>query len=177
MSRWPEPHDALLDLPQAQFGEYLRTVYARMARFVGADARVAEIGVRPEDRGVISREIIPHAVFLAVDRDPVRARACGGMAADVLETPVRADVILSTAVLHHTAEENIPRLLRNLRAPLLMFSGPSADTHAPYGDHLWHLEPDKLRAWLRTLGYDVHAERIGMTEPFCEVLVVATRTA
>lgn len=167
-----------MTLPHERYGpEYLgAVVYPRMAEFVPPAARIVEIGVRPEDRGVLSREIIPHAAFMPVDRDPARAEACGGMVVDVLQTPIRADVIISTCVLHHTDEHDIPQLLRNLRAPLLMFSGPNA-TVLPtlFGDHRWHLKAAKLAGWLAELGYRVEVEPIGLTEPFSELLVIARR--
>jgi hypothetical protein len=172
--------DALMTLPHWRYApEYLAgVVYPRMAAHVGPDARVVEIGCREDGRGVLSRAIIPHASFTVVDRDPVRTWKCGGVTMDVLAAPITgADAILSTAVLHHTAEADIPRLLGNLRAPLLMFTGPNAADHAPYGDHVWHLDERQLRAWLDALGYTVTIEPIGLTEPFCELFVVARRRA
>jgi hypothetical protein len=95
---------------------------------------------------------------------------------DALTQRIRADVILSTCVLHHPPEQVVPTLLANLCAPLLMFTGPNAETHAPYGDHAWHLEADKLQVWLSDLGYEVTFEPIGLTAPFCELFVVARQT-
>lgn len=163
--------DRLVTLPHDRYGEYLVTVYRRMAEYVPPDAVVLEIGAR-HDRGVLSRPIIPHAEFYAIDRDPER----GDVTLDVLEAPVEADVILSTCVLHHTPEEDVPRLLANLRAPLLMFSGPNIEVMPDlFGDHAWHIEVAKLTGWLADLGYTVRSSRIGLSEPLAEVLVVAER--
>ncbi len=161
-----------MTLPHRLFWTYLVKVYERMAREIPPDANVLEVCTRTY-RGVMTPELIPCRHFVAVDRDDQRP----GFTVDVLEEPVSADAIISTAILHHTDEENIPRLLANLRAPLLLFNGPTADTHEPYGDHRWHLEESKLRRWLGELGYSMTWERIGLTEPLCEALVVARRPA
>lgn len=153
------------------YKDYLRVMYARMGTLVPPDGVVIEIGARIV-RGVETPNIIPHRYFMAIDRNPDRP----GINLDVLRTPVYADVILSTCVLHHTAKEDIPRLLANLRAPLLMFTGPTADTHDPYGDHLWHLEEKPLRRWLKDLGYTMTWERSGLSEPKAEAFVVARRS-
>lgn len=152
------------------YRDYLRVMYARMGQIVPPNGVVIEIGARAV-RGVETPNFIPHRYFMAIDRDPSRP----GVTLDVLHTPVYGDVILSTCVLHHTAKENIPRLLGNLRAPLLMFTGPTADTHEPYGDHLWHLEEKPLRRWLKDLGYTMTWEPSGLTEPKLEAFVVARK--
>lgn len=159
-----------MTLPHRVFWTYLVRVYERMAREIPPTATVLEVGTRTW-RGTMTPELIPCRHFVAVDKDETRP----GFTVDVLEDPVSADAILSTCLLHHTAEADIPRALANLHAPLLLFSGPSAETHQPYGDHRWHLEESKLRGWLAELGYAMTWERFGLTEPFCEALVVARR--
>ena len=166
--------DALLTLPHARYGpEYLgAVVYPLMARYVPADADVLEVGARPEDRGVLSRPIIPHRRFRTVDRDPRR----GELVVDVTRDTIQADVILSTCVLHHTPWEEVPRLLSHLWAPLLMFTGPNvAVVPALFGDHRWHLDGVALTSWLLALGYSVETRRIGLTAPFSELFVRAWR--
>lgn len=165
-----EVADELFRLPMEQFWRYLHRVYDRMALEVDPDALVLEVGTRIF-RGIVTPRRIACRYFIALDRDESRP----GLTVDVLERPVYADVILSTCLLHHTPEADVPRALKNLRAPLLMFSGPTADTHAPYGDHQWHLEPAKLQGWLGDLGYSMTFERFGMTEPYCEAVVIARR--
>lgn len=164
--------DALFEFSTELYGAvWLPRLYSRMAREVPAGSHVMEVGTR-SFRGIITPWYVPHARFTPVDRDPHRP----GLSVDVLRTPVEADVILSTCVLHHTPEHLVPQLLGNLRAPLLLLSGPNAETHDPYGDHEWHLDRRKLDRWLRVLDYCMTWERVGMTEPFCEALVIARRT-
>lgn len=165
--------DALVTLRHDLYGQYLKKVYQRMATFVPSDASIIEVGVRPksEDRGVISRQVIPHRTFVGVDRDPKR----GELVRDVMHDAVKADVIISTCLLHHTSKNMVPRVLVNLQAPLLMLSGPNGAVLTElFGDHRWHLEEAFLRAWLEDLGYQVECERIGLSEPLSEILVIAT---
>lgn len=165
--------DALVTLQHNRYGEYLEHVYTKMAAHVPPDADIIEIGAR-HDRGVISKRVIPHKWFMAVDRN----RRRGDLCIDVLETPLKAGVILSTCVLHHTPECDIPRLLDNLKAPLLMFSGPNAQVMTElFGDHQWHIDTDKLTGWLTERGYTSTWERIGLSELLCEVLIVARACA
>jgi len=151
---------------------YLEMVYRRMSLHVPPQADVIEVGVRPEDRGVVSRRIIPHRSFRTVDRDSRR----GEIVKDVLRESVSADVIISTCVLHHTPEDLVPKLLANLHAPVLLLSGPNANVLPKlFGDHQWHIEREKLVDWLNALDYNVSWRPSGLSEPLSEVLVVATR--
>ena len=179
--------DALMTLPHNRYGQYLQHVYRKMAAHVPLTADVIEVGVRPEDRGVLSRLIVPHHRFTCVDRDQERAHAAANvrfhtnspradpLVVDVLDTPIEADVIISTCILHHTPEKHIRRLLHNLCAPILLLSGPNASVMTElFGDHEWHIDIGKLIMWLNEVGYtDVTWESIGLSEPLCEVLVVA----
>jgi len=161
--------DELIDLPHKRYGEYLRLVYSEMAKHVPPDANIIEIGAR-HDRGVISKEVIPHKTFTTVDKDPKR----GDIHCDVLVNHLFADVILSTCLLHHTRECDLHCALSHLHAPLMMFSGPNAKVMTElFGDHQWHLEVNKLSRVLGGLGYDFLDWRpIGMSEPLCELLVI-----
>lgn len=168
-----ELQDALVTLPHKRYGEYLAKVYAKMAEHIPASSHVIEIGTRREDRGVISRKMLPYRIFETLDKNPSRAE----LVADIRTTTIRADVILSTCILHHLAEDEVPMALRHMEAPVLLFSGPSkAVLPELFGDHKWHLEPDKLIDWLNDLGFKrFHIEPIGMTEPYCERFIAATR--
>ncbi len=169
--------DALMTAGMANYRKYLQTVvYPTMAKYVKAKGRVVEVGVRPGlqgDRGVVSPAIIPHTTFIGVDRNPDRSKVVH----DVLTTPLKADVILSTCVLHHTREQDVPAVLANLQAPLLLLSGPNAAVLRDlFGDHLWHLEVGKLKGWLLELGYNwIRREPLGLSLPLSELLVVARR--
>lgn len=159
--------DALVTLPHERYGEYLEIVYSKMAAHVPPDSNVVEVGAR-HDRGAISKRLIPHKTFVAADRN----RRRGDITVDVLEDHLYADVILSTCVLHHTKEQDIPKVLEHLHAPILMFSGPNVEVLPElFGDHQWHIDVTKLIVWLK--GYEVSWERIGISEPFCEVMVIA----
>ena len=165
--------DALITLPHEYYGQYLEQVYLWMAQYVPPNANVMEVGVRPEDRGVISRRIIPHRSFIGVDRRPDR----GELVLDVLQAPIRADVIISTCVLHHTPRSSITRLLAHLNAGVLLFSGPNAAVLPELiGDHQWHIEVPILVRWLEQAGYRVTWEPSGLSEPRCEVVVAAVST-
>jgi len=163
--------DALIEGDMATYGEYLETVYRKMATYLPHDhANIIEVGCRPHDRGVISPRVIPHKTFLCVDKNPKRSP----LALDVLLQGVYADVILSTCVLHHTPVEHVPLLLTRLHAPLLMFSGPNVRVlPALFGDHKWHINAEHLAGWLGRLGYDCVWQSIGLTEPLCEIFFVA----
>jgi len=165
--------DELITLPHNRYGEYLEYVYNRMVQWVGSGAHVMEVGVRPTDRGVLSRRIIPHITFRTVDR---RASRRPDLVCDVLKAPIQTDVIISTCILHHTAEKDIPLLLSNLRAPILLLTGPNvAVMKNLIGDHKWHIAEDLLRGWLEDLGYTVRFFPSGLSIPYCELLVVAEK--
>ncbi len=161
--------DELITLAHKRYGEYLTKVYSRMADFIPDDSDIVEIGAR-EDRGVISREILKYRTFLSVDKDPLR----GDMTMDALHEDITSDVIISTCLLHHTAEEDIPQVLSHLKADVLLLSGPNIKVMPElFGDHLWHIEIDKLRYWLEQLGFAVEWESSGLSEPHAELLVIA----
>ena len=165
--------DELITLPHNRYGEYLVYVYNRMVPWVGTEAHVMEVGVRPTDRGVLSRKIIPHALFTTVDKD---RRRWPDVVRDVLQTSVTADIIISTCILHHTAEEDIPLLLSNLQAPILLLSGPNVAVMKDLiGDHKWHIDGRLLRGWLEDLGYKARFFASGLSIPYCELLVVAEK--
>ena len=61
-----------------------------------------------------------------------------------------------------------------LHAPVLLFSGPNVEVLPDlFGDHQWHFDIGKLTGWLEERRYKVTYERIGMSEPFCELFVAA----
>lgn len=168
-----ELQDALVTLPHKRYGEYLEKVYAKMAKYIDSTDHVVEIGTRREDRGKISRKMLPYRIFETLDKNPSRAE----LVADIRNTPIRADVILSTCILHHLEEDEVPMALRNMEAPVLLFSGPTKEALPElFGDHRWHIEPNKLIDWLDDLGYRTfNIERIGMSRPYCEVFISASR--
>lgn len=167
-----ELQDELVTLPHNEYWRYLIRVYGAMTEHIPPNSHLIEIGTR-HDRGVLSKEILPYSKFETVDKNPKRA----GRSVDVRNVKISADVILSTCLLHHTAEEEIPSMLRNLDAPILLFSGPSKEAlPGLFGDHKWHIETHKLIDWLHNIGYrNFTVDKIGMSEPYCEVFVAAKK--
>ncbi len=123
----------------------LMPVYRLANEYIRSTDTVVEVCVR-EDRGAISRQYFKCQEFICVDRDAERVQiAGGGVVADVLVDPLPAsDVTLTTALLHHTAPEQLPLLMANLCKGTrrnLLISGPDVRKQPSlYADHLWHLE-------------------------------------
>jgi len=170
--------DDLLEAPMLEYANYLEFVYRKMAAHTTHDDSVMEVCTR-HDRGVISPVVIPFRKFLLVDRDPTRP----GFTLDAItdELP-ECDVLLSTALLHHTPPKQLPALFRNLAKSVnrtLMFSGPSVEMMPDLiGDHEYHIDiPDIAR--LGTInGFDLlRVERVGLSHPYSEVLLVFEREA
>jgi len=162
--------DELMTAPMERYGEYLQQVYKRMADFIDG-GRVMEICTR-HDRGVLSPPLIPHSKFILVDATRNRP----GLTLDAVSDELpECDVVISTAILHHTPETWIPALLRNLArtgASKMIFTGPSAEIEPEvYGDHRYHLEIEGLTKHAESCGFSVFSEPIGLTEPYCELLV------
>ena len=156
--------------------DYLRSVYEKMAEYTTDVDHVTEVCTR-HDRGVISREIIPHAYWTNIDRDPKRP----GMTLDVLEgrIPV-SDVLISTAVLHHTPPEDIGRLLNRLCDSvrrLVILSGPCVRALPElFGDHLYHIDGAEVCGHAHNADFRLRSSRmVGLSEPYSEILLVFER--
>jgi len=167
--------DDLLHCSMARYADYLRIVYRKMGAWIDPENTVAEICIR-HDRGVISREIIECASFEGVDLNPGRCPN-GGFQADAIRDKLPdADVYISTAILHHTAKEDIPQLLANIRkyAGSAIFTGPNVEVMPDLiGDHKWHIDMGQLRAMAHKAGWSVvYDEPVGLNAPYSEVLVV-----
>ena len=92
------------------------------------------------------------------------------------------DVLISTALLHHTPSLMIPTLFENLSKSVdrcMLFTGPSHYVLPELmGDHEYHLKPEDLACWARGAGFELmHIERIGLSRPFCEVFLAFEREA
>ncbi len=164
--------DELMTANMDRYGEYLEYVYTRMARHVDPRNTVMEICTR-HDRGVLSSKIIPHSHFYLIDKDPKRPGK--NLNAIIDELPF-CDILISTAILHHTSPCDIPALFRNLgknTKGMMLFTGPNIETVPElYGDHLYHLDKEKLIHLGRVCGWICTvAEPIGITEPFCELFL------
>ena len=145
------------------YRKYLKTVYQLFSYHVSCSDTVMEICTR-HDRGILSQRIIPHGKYILVDKSPNRIGLSLDAVKDELPT---CDVVISTAIFHHTASRNIEKLFNNLAKNTkraIMISGPADDTGVPlYGDHLYHLNRGEIVSIARRNGWDVeHEERIGL---------------
>jgi len=167
--------DDLLHCSMARYADYLRIVYRTMNEWIEPDNSVIEVCIR-HDRGVISPEIITCASFAGLDLNPSRCPNGGYRADAVRDKLPDADVYISTAILHHTPRYDIPELLDNLRRSTgrAIFTGPNVEVMPNLiGDHKWHIDLEELRGLARKSGWIMtHDERIGLNEPYSELLVV-----
>lgn len=157
----------------ASYGErVLVPLYRSMAKHILWTDTVLEIGVR-EDRGNLSREIFECARFIAADRNPERVElAGGGEVLDVLVEQIpEADVVVTTALIHHTGKSIVPLLIKRLCAAakrMLLISGPDVrEQPLPYGDHRWHLNVDELVGMASDNGFALIEEsKVGTGDVF-----------
>ncbi len=165
-----ERQDDLIWCTGEEFTEFLGKLYGIMGKWVLPTDHVAEVCVR-HDRGRITRQVIKAASFVGYDRNPMR-----GEQLDVLGEPVpAADVVISTAILHHVEREDWPvvidHLTRNTRR-LVMVSGP-LDNHPTYGDHKSHLNAQEIERLFSGRGWLLeHTREVGKNRPHAEVLMV-----
>ena len=147
------------------FEKYLRSVYDIAKFYTASDSSdvIMEICTR-HDRGILGREILPHKDYIMVDKASDRV----GLSLDAVEDVLpECDVLVSTAIFHHTTPENIEKLFNNLARNTrrtIIITGPADDTGVPlYGDHLYHLNRGEIVSIARRNGWDVeHEERIGL---------------
>jgi len=169
--------DRLMTVDGKRFTDYLRqVVYPKMAKHTRSSDHVMEICTR-HDRGVISLSIVPHAEWTNIDRDGCRP----GLTLDVLEDEIpRCDVVISTAILHHTEKALLPDLMRVLcesASRAVILSGPNAE-YVPnlIGDHEYHIDGGEICGLAHDNGFHLKAsERIGLSDPLCGILLVFER--
>lgn len=170
------PRDKLFETPQEHYVRYLDYVYGLMEQHVEDDDVVVEVCTR-EDRGIFSQEIIPHKEYILVDRNPARP----GHDIDALTGVLpKCDVLLSTAILHHTPPGDIARLLENLcknTRRLVMLSGPNVEVMPELlGDHKYHIDVGEIIEMVKSFGFKYwRIERTGLSKPYSEVLLVLER--
>lgn len=168
--------DDLLTASMEKYGEYLRLVYSKMKKYVGKDSIVMEICTR-HDRGIIGREVIPHNTYIMVDKNPSRP----GHTLDAIKDELPScEVLISTAILHHTAQEDLVELFRNLGKHTkrhIMLSGPNVEVLPElFGDHLYHIEVEEMVKIGRAVGWNcIEIIPCGLSKPLCEVLMVFGR--
>lgn len=171
-----EKKDELIHAPMERYAEYLRTLYAMMCEFVHPGDTVMEICTR-HDRGILGKAILPHREYIMVDRNPSRP----GLNLDaVTDTLPAADVTISTAILHHTAPEQLKPLIgniaRNTRRTMI-FTGPNREVLPElFGDHRYHLDAGEISEIAAGFGWKPIVSRgCGLSEPYCELFLVFGR--
>jgi hypothetical protein len=155
---------------------YLIRLYQTIKTYVAPFDTIMEICCR-HDRGIMGQQVIPHAAYIMVDLQKHRP----GLKLDAVNQRLPdCDVCLSTAILHHTHPSDIERLLANISRSTrrkMIFSGPNAAVVPNLtGDHLYHLDAPHLIGLAHALGWKLeHSERMGLSEPLAELLLVFSR--
>ena len=145
------------------FEKYLKSIYYRAQAYISPKGTVMEICTR-HDRGILGRRILPHSTYIMVDKAENRV----GHSLDAVEDNLPScDVVISTAIFHHTAPENIEKLFNNIAKNTrkrIIISGPADDRGVPlYGDHLYHLNKEELINIAQRAEWDVDcAYHIGL---------------
>jgi hypothetical protein len=156
--------------------KYLSMVYEKMSRFTTERDEVIEVCTR-HDRGIISPGIIPHAKWTNIDRCDYRPGL--NLTVGVDELP-ECDVLLSTAILHHTHRNDLPKVMAALCGSarrIVMLSGPNAaEMPELFGDHMYHIDGAEITGLAQDNGFRYrHASRSGLSEPLSELLLVFQR--
>lgn len=149
--------------PGETYSYYLRMLYRLASAYTRPTDTVMEICTR-HDRGILGKEILPHSIYIMVDKNPGRP----GHNLDAVKARLpEADVTISTAIFHHTAPEKVEALFNNLARATrrtIIISGPAGDLGIDlYGDHLYHLDREELKDIASRAGWEmVFDRRIGL---------------
>lgn len=168
--------DELQTASMERYGEYLRYLYKRFSGYIEDSDVVMEVCTR-HDRGILGREIIPHSSYIMVDRSPSRP----GLTLDVLKDELPGcDVLISTAILHHTNPDNLRKLFINLgknTRKRIILSGPNVKVLPElFGDHLYHIDVDEIiKIAIESRWVCSNIQYCGISKPLCEVMLVFMR--
>jgi len=168
--------DALQTASMERYADYLRLVYGKMKEYIEPSDTVMEICTR-HDRGIIGEKVLPHSQYIMVDKNPKRP----GLTLDAMNDELPdCDVLISTAILHHTAPENLLQLFRNLAEntrKYILLSGPNVEVLPElFGDHLYHIDVDEMIDIAHKVGWNrVSVSSCGLSKPLCEVMMVFER--
>ncbi len=175
--------DELVNVGMLRYYEYLKYLYGKMARFTSDDDHVIEVcGSDPpgtgdrHDRGVFSKKIFRWSQFDVCDKNPRR----GNVVLDLRYSTLPAcDVAVSTAILHHSLERDVPTIMRSMcenTRKFVIVSGP-ADKRVPlFGDHTWGLHYRTIDDAVNRLDFELELfERTGLNQPLSEILMVFRR--
>jgi 2-polyprenyl-3-methyl-5-hydroxy-6-metoxy-1,4-benzoquinol methylase len=163
------------------YKEFFETHYSLIRPFIKEADSLLEIGCR-DDRGALSAGILSYSSMTILDKDEERVKlakkkiiwdASGAtdikknkinfIVSDIFSKEIinagRFDVVMTTALLHHTPKENTHQLLEvlgGLSNKRVIVSGPNKRKQPTlYGDHQYHLDRKELKET---------AARVGLTE-------------
>jgi SAM-dependent methyltransferase len=157
----------------AHYAGYLVEVYKGCKPLVDTSDVVMEVCVR-HDRGVLGRQIIDCRDYIFVDRDEARP----GLNLDAVKDELpECDVLISTAILHHTEPKYLSALFANMARATrrrMILVGPSADNGGPlFGDHKYHINVEEMRCISEQNHWKlVQWSRCGLSEPYAEVKLI-----
>jgi len=87
----------------------------------------------------------------------------------------KSDVIISTAILHHTEPKKLLPLFENMArsaSKAIVLVGPSTDSGPLFGDHKYHIDVSEMKDIAEKCGWYLSAwNRSGLREPFAEVMM------
>lgn len=142
--------------------------YKLIKQYIERDVSVLEIGCR-DDRVSLSSYIF-EAKLTGLDRDPLRvdiARELSKPGTDFINCDLlnysgkKFDIVISTAIAHHTSRDEIFRLfskLADIAKNRIILSGPNAEVQTEiYGDHRYHLDLGDLCCIADCLGFKLVA--------------------
>jgi len=168
--------DDLQKASMERYADYLRLVYGKMKEYIEPGDTVMEICTR-HDRGIIGKEVLPHSQYIMIDKNPKRP----GLTLDAINDELpECDVLISTAILHHTAPEDLLELFQNLRLhtrKYIMLSGPDVRVLPElFGDHLYHIDVYGMADIAMLSGWRcIKYYPCGLSKPLCEVMMVFER--
>lgn len=165
-----EKLDYLYFATMEEYADYLRIIYNEAKEF--SFGTVVEVCVR-HDRGFIGKEILPHDDYIMIDKNPKRP----GLNIDVLKEDIpKCDILISTAILHHIPESQHHLLFKNFTKNVgkyLIFSGPNKKRLDLFGDHLYHINEDRLISIATKYNWKLKkCKEIGLSKPFSELFMV-----
>ena len=150
------------------FSRFFIENYSAIKPFIAPTESLLEIGCR-DDRGVLSSKMLDFSAMTILDKDLSRINLAkrsvtrmkvSFITADIFSTDIDSigtfDVVMTTALVHHTPKENMVRLLKifkRLCNKRIIISGPNKRKQTRlYGDHLYHLDRYELREMAASIG-------------------------
>lgn len=165
-----EKLDYLYFATMEEYSGYLKIIYNEAKEF--SFGIIVEVCVR-HDRGFLGKQILPHNEYIMVDKNPKRQ----GLNIDVLKEDVpKCDVLISTAILHHIPESQHHLLFKNFSKNVgkyLMFSGPNEKRLDLFGDHVYHINEERLIKMASEYNWKLKkCKEVGLSKPLSELFMV-----